>query len=317
MNELQGCYFFSLNFQLTKIQCDNPPTFMDHNAPAADPRKVQFETPPISRLTLGKSPFPKRKFSFPAVLHSNLLTVPSSEPPGPNLSRRRFSNVGDVVSRKLSNTIWRTQSVPTEEVIAQGRVLCGQYIRNRLKRSGIFGKKLGLYRLRSVVGASSTVVVREVFPGLACAGAELERMYPKLYSNVARQSSHSPGGVLVSDKSAGALLAAIGHDLFKSEITWGKVVSIFAVSGGLAVDCVCQGHPEYMHGLMEGMVEVLEDDLGEWVASNGGWTALSNQCRLEEEEVSFMGYTSTVMLALALLFIAYLIIRFFGKFVFL
>ncbi|GJQ65240.1 hypothetical protein Trydic_g18624, partial [Trypoxylus dichotomus] len=89
--------------------------------------------------------------------------------------------------------------------------------------------------------------------------------------NVARQASLSPGGVLVSDKAAATLLSAIGHDLFKSDITWGKVVSIFAVAGGLAVDCVCQGHPEYLHGLMEGMVEVLEEFLADWIAMNGGW----------------------------------------------
>lgn len=168
-----------------------------------------------------------------------------------------------------------------------------------------------------MVGASSGMIVREVFPGLACAGAELERMHPKLFSNVARQSSLTPGGVLVSDKAASGLLAAIGHDLLKAGITWGKVVSVFAVAGGLAVDCVCQGHPEYLHGLMEGMVEILECDLGEWVATNGGWTALSNQCQSPEDEVSHIGYTSILILVVGVLFFTYLIIRFFGKFVFL
>lgn len=112
-------------------------------------RKVTFETPPIARLAIGKQPFPKRKFSFPTSLHANLLGLSANgeQPSIPLNTKRRFSNVGDVVSRKLSNTIgWRTVPIPTEEVIAQGRVLCGQYIRNRLKRSGIFNKKLGLYR---------------------------------------------------------------------------------------------------------------------------------------------------------------------------
>lgn len=239
-------------------------------------KKVLFEQlAPIPKITLNRSPNTRRKFSLTAALHANLLGVTpikNDEPPTGFNTRRRFSNVGDVVSRKLSTTIgWRTPAIPTDEVIAQGRVLCGQYIRNRLKRSGIFSKKLGLYRLRSMVGTTSAIVVREVFPSLLCAGIEIERLYPKVYSNVARQATLSPGGVLVSAKAAATLLSAIGHDLFKADITWGKVVSIYAVAGGLAVDCVCQGHPEYLHGLMEGMVEVLEDSLADWIAMNGGW----------------------------------------------
>lgn len=241
-------------------------------------KKVSFDVAALPKIVIGKTSTVKRKFSLSAALHANLLGVTpikNDEIPTNFNTKRRFSNVGDVVSRKLSTTIgWRTPSVPPDEVIAQGRVLCGQYIRNRLKRSGIFSKKLGLYRLRSMVGTSSAIIVREVFPSLVCAGTEIERLYPKLYTNVARQASLSPGGVLVSDKAAAALLSAIGHDLFKSDITWGKVVSVFAVAGGLAVDCVCQGHPEYLHGLMEGMAEILEDCLADWIGINGGWVGI-------------------------------------------
>lgn len=124
--------------------------------------KVSFDTHTsiASKLHhLGpRTPIPKRKYSFPAALHANLLGLSALHKEEPltnhtSNTRRRFSNVGDVVSRKLSHTIgWRTPSVPTDEVISQGKVLCGQYIRNRLKRSGIFNKKLGLYRLRSMIG---------------------------------------------------------------------------------------------------------------------------------------------------------------------
>lgn len=85
-------------------------------------------------------------------------------------ARRRFSNVSDVVSRKLSNTIgWKIPTptpVPTQEIVTQGKCLCGQYIRFRLKRSGVFTKRLALQRIRSIVGTPSVHVVREVFPAL-------------------------------------------------------------------------------------------------------------------------------------------------------
>jgi hypothetical protein len=65
-----------------------------------------------------------RKLSFPASLQSNLLSLERAQ-------KRRFSNVSDAVSRKLSNTIgWaRPLTVPTSEVLHQGKTLCAQYIR--------------------------------------------------------------------------------------------------------------------------------------------------------------------------------------------
>lgn len=114
-------------------------------------------------------------------------------------------------------------------------------------------------------------MVREVFPSLVCAGTELERMHPKVYANVTRQACISPTSILVSDKAAAGLLVAVAHQLLKTDVTWGRVVALFAVAGGLAVDCVHQGHPEFLHGIMEGMTEVLEVNLGEWIAASGGW----------------------------------------------
>lgn len=68
---------------------------------------------------------------------------------------------------------------------------------------------------------------------------------------------------------------AIGHQMFKTDINWGKIVALYAVAGGLAVDCIHQGHPEFLHGIMEGMTEILEANLGEWIATNGGWVSLN------------------------------------------
>lgn len=105
----------------------------------------------------------KRKFSFPALHTSSLLSDVNALS-----ARRRLSNVSDVVTRKLSSTIgWKLPTaVPTQDLVTQGKCLCGQYIRNRLKRSGLFTKKLGLQRLRSIIGTPSAHIVREVFPAL-------------------------------------------------------------------------------------------------------------------------------------------------------
>lgn len=52
----------------------------------------------------------RRKFSFPAALHSTLLGLNDSSQDSSGSStqmsaRRRFSNVSDAVSRKLSHTL--------------------------------------------------------------------------------------------------------------------------------------------------------------------------------------------------------------------
>lgn len=61
----------------------------------------------------------QRKFSFPASFHSNILQSRTFQDINGNnnlqqffLNRRRFSNVGDAVTRKLSTTIgWRNTQV--------------------------------------------------------------------------------------------------------------------------------------------------------------------------------------------------------------
>lgn len=58
----------------------------------------------------------RRKFSFPATLHSAaLLEVGQRE-----TTRRRLSNVSDVVTRKLSYTIgWKAAQIPAQDIITQ------------------------------------------------------------------------------------------------------------------------------------------------------------------------------------------------------
>lgn len=54
----------------------------------------------------------------------------------------------------------------------QGKTLCGQYIRCRLRRCGLFSKKCGLQRLRSAASLPEGIIIREVFPELLSIGNE-------------------------------------------------------------------------------------------------------------------------------------------------
>ncbi|XP_059082149.1 bcl-2-related ovarian killer protein homolog A-like isoform X2 [Tigriopus californicus] len=254
---------------------------------------------PVRRKNYGPPPVPSprlyrhRKMSFPISMSSSggaglLMGSPGTLggnygnlelPELANRRMRRFSNVSDAVSRKLSTTIgWRTVSV--QDIVNQAKSLCGQYMRSRLKRSGLFNRKLGLQRLRSVVNLPGGLLVCEVFAQLQAIGLELERLHPKLYTGICRQVAVT----ITSEKSVGNVLSSIARELFKMDISWGKIVSLYCIVGGLAVDCVRHGHPEYLFGLVETMGLVIERDVATWMAQQGGWAALLSRYRPPDED---------------------------------
>ncbi len=40
------------------------------------------------------------------------------------------------------------------------------------------------------------------------------------------------------------------------------------------MDCVRQGHPEYLYGLVEAAGLVIERDVATWIANQGGWVSV-------------------------------------------
>ncbi|XP_022226499.2 bcl-2-related ovarian killer protein homolog B isoform X1 [Drosophila obscura] len=249
----------------------------------------------------------RRKFSFPATLHSaSLLEVGQRE-----TTRRRLSNVSDVVTRKLSYTIgWKAAQIPAQDIITQGRCLCGHYIKRRLRRSGLFNKKLGLQRIRSILGSTSMGIVRDVFPAVQVLGDELERMHPRAYSGVARQICRNPGGEFHTADAVSLLLGAVGRELFRSDITWSKVISLFAIAGGLSVDCVRQGHPEYLPKLMESVSEVIEDELVPWINENGGWNGINTHVLPTTNSLNPLEWTTLVIGVVFGLILLFMFLRF-------
>lgn len=121
-------------------------------------------------------------------------------------------------------------------------------------------------------------------------GEELERMHPRVYTNVSRQLSRAPFGELEDSDTAPMLLNLVAKELFRTRITWGKIISIFSVCGGFAIDCVRQGHYEYLQFLIDGIAEIIEDDLVYWLADHGGWLGLQQHIRPRVGQFSFLGW---------------------------
>ncbi|KAL9880036.1 BCL2 family apoptosis regulator buffy isoform 3-T7 [Glossina fuscipes fuscipes] len=254
----------------------------------------------------------KRKFSFPATLHSSALLEQYHQ----QSTRRRLSNVSDAVTRKLSYTIgWKSQQISAQDIITQGCCLCGQYIKRRLRRSGLFNKKLGLQRIRSIMRVTTTTVVREVFPAVLVLGDELERMHPRVYNGIARQICRNPGGEFQSVDTVNLLLSAVARDLFRLNITWSKIVSLFAIAGGLSADCVRQGHSEYLPKLMESVSDIIEDELVPWINENGGWARMNNHVLPATKKLKPLEWSTIVICGIFGLFVLYVIVKFFLTFI--
>lgn len=120
-------------------------------------------------------------------------------------------------------------------------------------------------------------------------------MHPRIYNGISRQVSRTPGGELQTPEAGPILLTTISRILFKNNITWGKVISLFAISAGIAVDCVKQGHVEYLPKLIDGFGDVIEDELANWIMDNGGWIGISHKLSPATERFTALEWVTILL----------------------
>ncbi|XP_006637736.1 bcl-2-related ovarian killer protein homolog A [Lepisosteus oculatus] len=145
---------------------------------------------------------------------------------------------------------------PTDkELVSQAKALCREYIHSRLNRAGLGWSK------------PEHAAHGEVSSVLLWLGDELEYLRPNIYRNVARQLSIT----VASENIVSDAFLAVAAEIFSTGITWGKVVSLYAVAGGLAVDCVRHGHPAMVDTIVDCLGEFVRKSLVEWLRRRGGW----------------------------------------------
>lgn len=152
---------------------------------------------------------------------------------------------------------------PTDkELVAQAKALGREFVHARLLRAGLAWS--APERAAPAPGGR----LAEVGAVLLRLGDELERIRPGLYRNVARQL----GLPLQSEAAVTEALLAVAAHIFSAGITWGKVVALYAVAAGLAVDCVRQAQPAMVHALVDCLGEFVRRSLAGWLRRRGGWT---------------------------------------------
>ncbi|XP_064639263.1 bcl-2-related ovarian killer protein-like isoform X1 [Lineus longissimus] len=170
-----------------------------------------------------------------------------------------FQRYSNKMSRNISTGLNLSGvEIPSHEVIMeQSKDLCRDYVFGRLKRQGLTSKKI-------IAPPEPT----EVSEQIQMVGLELEKAYPDLYKGVSRQLNIT----MSTEDIVRRTFTQIAEYLFRGEPNWGKIVSLFAVAGAFAADCVQQGHPEYVNKIVDAFGNFVGKNVADWVAHQGGWT---------------------------------------------
>ncbi|XP_041356205.1 bcl-2-related ovarian killer protein-like [Gigantopelta aegis] len=128
------------------------------------------------------------------------------------------------------------------------------------------------------------------------AGHVLERLYPNVYTDVSRKISVT----MTSSTVVKTDLSSVLEILFRDGVTWGKIVSMFAVSSCFAEECIQQGHSEFVDDVIDCVGTFTAVHLREWLTKEGGWGGFEP---LLEEKKEFKVHIIVDVLGLLVIFI--------------
>lgn len=163
--------------------------------------------------------------------------------------------------KMFRRSVFTAEMMDVFELVLQSKELCRDFIHSRIIREGLSWSKV------EPDFPESHGALADVSMVLLKLGDELEYMRPYVYRNIAKQLNIS---VAVEAVVSEAFLS-VATQIIAMGITWGKVVAIYAVAAGLAVDCVRQGHPVVVHTIVDSLGEFARRRLVPWLRKRGGW----------------------------------------------
>ncbi|XP_046718327.1 bcl-2-related ovarian killer protein homolog B isoform X2 [Silurus meridionalis] len=178
------------------------------------------------------------------------------------------------------------EHIPTDsELVFQAKILCREFMYSRITREGLSWS----WVQAASPGAPAALTYSALV--LLKLGDELENLRPHVYRNVAKQLN-----ILVAMEAVVSdAFLSVANEIISLGITWGKVVAVFAVAGGLAVDCVRQERPAVVHTIEESMGEFVRKSLVPWLRKRGGWGDISKCVRKVESRTQTHWYSSVTL----------------------
>ncbi|KAF4086388.1 hypothetical protein AMELA_G00105170 [Ameiurus melas] len=178
------------------------------------------------------------------------------------------------------------EQIPTEsELVLHAKLLFREFMWSRITREGLIW-----CRVEAAPPAAPPALTHAALVLLKL-GDELENMRPHVYRNIAKQLNIS----LAMEAVVSDAFLYVATEILSLGITWGKVVAIFAVAAGLAVDCVRQERAAVVHTIEESLGEFVRKSLVPWLRRRGGWGDISKCMRTVENRTQTHWISSVIL----------------------
>ncbi|KAK6195578.1 hypothetical protein SNE40_000980 [Patella caerulea] len=187
-------------------------------------------------------------------------------------------------------------STTPSEILLQTRTILQDYIYRKLQM-----KQCTTFRVKFKLSGdelSNTVVN---------VGETLERLYPKVYNNVSRKLSMTMSTPDVVKTALFTILNAI----FSGDINWGKLLCMLAITSSFAIECIQQGHAEFLSDIIENVITYVSLHLSDWLLLQGGWHGFKRVHRSKttmSPELVYIGGIIVLFFCITLLTFSLLII---------
>lgn len=210
--------------------------------------------------------------------------------------------------------------ITKDAIMRDAKILTSDYVEDRLIRSGLSLKKRKLPPTSSrdipektskvkvssleyfVIDKSEKTLAPHTIENtskvLVCVGEYLESHHREQYTDVLKQLNV----LSIQETNIKKVFMSVAQEIFGGgNITWAKIVSLFAFAGSVAVDGVLFGSPIHVKHAKCWTAEFIEAELVEWIICEGGWGAMVDSLLNSSDSHSRQLLFTSVVVMLAVL----------------
>ncbi|KAL5004730.1 hypothetical protein ScPMuIL_018186 [Solemya velum] len=187
----------------------------------------------------------------------------------------KFGFVAEFFRSEKPNNVVHTQKEKTSDIARDSGTICNDYIFRKVWDYGLDPSLLEFEE-------SELEVSCEIY----FAGQTLEKMYPKVYYGIPRKLGMS----VESKKDINIILTELLLKLFSDGVTWAKLLSMFAIAGSFAVECVRKGYPEHVGVVTRSIENFVVLHVTDWLVGKGGWEAFHDVVNERQDRTMMIAF---------------------------